>query len=224
MGIYICFLENNIFMNYSDIFNFLTIILAIILIIITFIITPFNIILKCKIINEDIKIDLNLIYMFNIINLNIPIYPKKIKSKKKEIKQSKIKIEKKLKNRKILLKDILKIYEELKKIEIEEFYSDIYISNTDISITNFIYLFVNLVYGNLISIINSNKLYMNIKPNFIENKVYIDFKIHLKITIKNIIDISKSIFIAYKNSKNIKKEVKKYESNRVYTKHNGNNA
>jgi len=224
MGIYICFLENNIFMNYSDIFNFLTIILAIILIIITFIITPFNIILKCKIINEDIKIDLNLIYMFNIINLNIPIYPKKIKSKKKEIKQSKIKIEKKLNNRKILLKDILKIYEELKKIEIEEFYSDIYISNTDISITNFIYLFVNLVYGNLISIINSNKLYMNIKPNFIENKVYIDFKIHLKITIKNIIDISKSIFIAYKNSKNIKKEVKKYESNRVYTKHNGNNA
>jgi len=224
MGIYICFLENNIFMNYSDIFNFLTIILAIILIIITFIITPFNIILKCKIINEDIKIDLNLIYMFNIINLNIPIYPKKIKSKKKEIKQSKIKIEKKLNNRKILLKDILKIYEELKKIEIEEFYSDIYISNTDISITNFIYLFVNLVYGNLISIINSNKLYMNIKPNFIENKVYIDFKIHLKITIKNIIDISKSIFIAYKNSKNIKKEGKKYESNRVYTKHNGNNA
>jgi len=224
MGIYICFLENNIFMNYSDIFNFLTIILAIILIIITFIITPFNIILKCKIINEDIKIDLNLIYMFNIINLNIPIYPKKIKSKEKEIKQSKIKIKKSLEKRKILLKDIFKIYEELKKIEIEEFYSDIYISNTDISITNFIYLFVNLVYGNLISIINSNKLYMNIKPNFIENKVYIDFKIHLKITIKNIIDISKSIFIAYKNSKNIKKEVKKYESNRVYTKHNGNNA
>jgi len=224
MGIYICFLENNTFMNYSDIFNFFTIILTIILIITTFIRIPFNIILKCKIINEDIKIDLNLIYMFNIINLNIPIYPKKIKSKKKEIKQSKIKIEKKLNNRKILLKDILKIYEELKKIEIEEFYSDIYISNTDISITNFIYLFVNLVYGNLISIINSNKLYMNIKPNFIENKVYIDFKIHLKITIKNIIDISKSIFIAYKNSKNIKKEVKKYESNRVYTKHNGNNA
>ena len=90
MGIYICFLENNTFMNYSDIFNFFTIILAIILIITTFIRIPFNIILKCKIINEDIKIYLNLIYMFNIINLNIPIYPKKIKSKEKEIKQSKI--------------------------------------------------------------------------------------------------------------------------------------
>lgn len=224
MGIYICFLENNTFMNYSDIFNFFTIILAIILIITTFIRIPFNIILKCKIINEDIKIYLNLIYMFNIINLNIPIYPKKIKSKEKEIKRSKIKIKKNLDKRKILLKDILKIYEELKKIEIEEFYSDIYIANKNISITNFVYLFVNLVYGNLINIINPNKLYMNIKPNFIENKVYIDFKIHLKITIKNIIDISKSIFIAYKNSRNIKKEGKKYESNRVYTKHNGNNA
>ena len=53
--------------------------------------------------------------MFNIINLNIPIYPKKIKSKEKEIKQSKIKIKKSLEKRKILLKDILKIYEELKE-------------------------------------------------------------------------------------------------------------
>ena len=112
----------------------------------------------------------------------------------------------------------------MKKIEIEEFYSDVHIGNTNISITNFIYLFVNLIYGNLINIIDPNIFYMNIKPNFIENKLYIDFKIHVKPSIKNIIDILKAIFIANKNSKKIKKEDKKYESNRINTKHHGNNA
>ena len=38
------------------------------------------------------------------------------------------------------------------------------------------------------------------------------------------INIFKAMFIAYKNSKNIKKDGKEYESNRIYTKYNGNNA
>lgn len=219
-------LENNRVMNYSDIFNFLIIIVFIISILIIFIKMPFHIILTSKVVNKDIKIDLNLRYMFNIININIPIYPRKIKSMEKELKKSKRKIIliEKIKGRKILIKDFLEIYKSLIKIEIEEFYSNIHIGNTNIAITNFAYLFVNLIYGNLINIINPNKFYMNIKPNFIENKLYIDFKIHLKPSIKNIIDILKSIFIANKNSKKIKEEDKKYESNRINTKYHGNNA
>ena len=162
--------------------------------------------------------------MFNIININIPIYLRKVESKKKELKKSKRKLIKKLKSRKILARDVFAICRQLKKIDIEEFYSDFHIGNTNISITNFIYLFVNLIYGNLINIIDPNKFYMNIKPNFIENKLYIDFKIHVKPSIKNIIDILKAILIANKNSKKIKKEDKKYESNRINTKHHGNNA
>ena len=173
---------------------------------------------------QDIKIDLNLRYMFNIININIPIYLRKVESKKKELEKSKRKLIKKLKSRKILARDVFAICRQLKKIDIEEFYSDVHIGNTNISITNFIYLFVNLIYGNLINIIDPNKFYMNIKPNFIENKLYIDFKIHVKPSIKNIIDILKAILIANKNSKKIKKEDKKYESNRINTKHHGNNA
>ena len=172
----------------------------------------------------DIKKDLNLRYMFNIININIPIYLRKVESKKKELEKSKRKLIKKLKSRKILARDVFAICRQLKKIDIEEFYSDVHIGNTNISITNFIYLFVNLIYGNLINIIDPNKFYMNIKPNFIENKLYIDFKIHVKPSIKNIIDILKAILIANKNSKKIKKEDKKYESNRINTKHHGNNA
>ena len=169
-------LENNSVMNYSDIFNFFMIILVIVSILTIFIKMPFHIILTSKVVNQDIKIDLNLRYMFNIININIPIYLRKVESKKKELKKSKRKLIKKL------------------------------------------------IYGNLINIIDPNKFYMNIKPNFIENKLYIDFKIHVKPSIKNIIDILKAILIANKNSKKIKKEDKKYESNRINTKHHGNNA
>ena len=217
-------LENNSVMNYSDIFNFFMIILVIVSILTIFIKMPFHIIHTSKVVNQDIKIDLNLRYMFNIININIPIYLRKVESKKKELEKSKRKLIKKLKSRKILARDVFAICRQLKKIDIEEFYSDVHIGNTNISITNFIYLFVNLIYGNLINIIDPNKFYMNIKPNFIENKLYIDFKIHVKPSIKNIIDILKAILIANKNSKKIKKEDKKYESNRINTKHHGNNA
>lgn len=196
-------LENNIVMNYSDIFNFLMIILVIISILAMFIKMPLHIILTSKVVNQDIKINLNLRYMFNIININIPIYPRKVESKKKELKKSKRKriFIKKLKSRKILIRNVFAICRQLKKIEIEEFYSDVNIGHTNISITNFVYLFVNLIYGNLINIIDSSKFYMNIKPNFIENKIYIDFKIHIKPSIKNIIDILGVMFIANKNSK-----------------------
>ena len=127
--------------------------------------------------------------------------------------------EKKLKEKQIPIKYFLEIYKLFKNIEIEEFYSDIYIGNTNIAITNFAYLSVNLIYGNLINIINPNRFYMNIKPNFIENKIYIDFKLYIKPSIKNIIEILKFIL-----NKNIKEEDKKYESNRINTKYNGNHT
>ena len=221
ISIDIPYLENNSFMDYSDIFNFFIPILIIVLILIVFIKMPLNIILISKVINEDIKISLNLRYLFNIININIPIYPRNAKSKKKEIKSNK---KKNIKARKILLSDFLYILKALKAIEIEEFYSDIEIGNTNISITVFAYLCINLIYGNLINIINPNKFYMNIKPNFIENNIYIDFKIHIKQTIKDSVNILKAIFILVKNSKKIKKEDTKYESSRFNTKYNGNNA
>lgn len=221
ISIDIPYLENNSFMDYSDIFNFFIPILIIVLILIVFIKMPLNIILTYKVVNEDIKISLNLRYLFNIININIPIYPRKAKSKKKEIKSNK---KKNIKARKILLSDFLYILKALKAIEIEEFYSDIEIGNTNISITVFAYLCINLIYGNLINIIDPNKFYMNIKPNFIENNIYIYFKIHIKPTIKDLINILKAILIAAKNSKKIKKEDTKYESSRFNTKYNGNNA
>ncbi len=74
IGIYMSCLENNSVMNYSDIFNFFIIILVIILVLTIFIKMPFHIILTSTVVNQDIKIDLNLSYMLNTININIPIY------------------------------------------------------------------------------------------------------------------------------------------------------
>ena len=113
-------LENNSVMNYSDIFNFFMIILVIVSILTIFIKMQFHIILTSKVVNQDIKIDLNLRYMFNIININIPIYLWKVESKKKELKKSKRKrkLIKKLKSRKILARDVFVICRQLKKIDI----------------------------------------------------------------------------------------------------------
>ena len=71
ISIDIPYLENNSFMDYSDIFNFFIPILIIVLILIVFIKMPLNIILISKVVNEDIKIYLNFRYMFNIINIKI---------------------------------------------------------------------------------------------------------------------------------------------------------
>ena len=99
-------------MNHSNIFKFLIIILFIISILIVFIKVPFHIVFTFKIVNEDIKINLNLRYMFNIININIPIYPTKKKSMKKELKKTKRKniFIKKLKEKQIPIKYFLEIY------------------------------------------------------------------------------------------------------------------
>ena len=59
IGIYMPCLENNSVMNYSDIFNFFMIILVIVSILTIFIKMPFHIILTSKVVNQDIKIDLN---------------------------------------------------------------------------------------------------------------------------------------------------------------------
>ena len=68
-----------------------------------FIKMPFHIILTSKVVNQDIKIDLNLRYMF-YYKYKYPIYLRKVESKK-ELKKSKRKLIK-LKSRKILARDV----------------------------------------------------------------------------------------------------------------------
>ncbi|MEG2789832.1 MAG: DUF2953 domain-containing protein, partial [Romboutsia sp.] len=148
---------------------------------------------------------------------NKQLYPPKSKEKKTNTNK---KNERKKRKSKVKFEDILSIYNLLKKIKIEELYSEIEFGNENISFTTFIYIFINAIYGNLANIIEINKIYLSINPNFTKNYITTNIKLHIKPTIKDLIDIGKAIYKIYKNNKD--GEVN--ESNKFNEKSYGNNS
>lgn len=194
-----------------------------------FIKSSINIIIIGEVNNNNININLNIKYMFNLINIKIPIYPlnkvkvKKDKNKsKKNIKHQNIKIDKKS----IEVNDIKNIINLIFKVKVEEIYSYISFGNENVIFTSFIYVFINTIYGNVINIFSPNKIYLNITPDFTKNYIKGNVKIHIKPTIKDIINISIAMIKIYKKvkvNKRIKKDGGKIEINRVNTKSYGKN-
>ncbi|WP_166505806.1 MULTISPECIES: DUF2953 domain-containing protein [Romboutsia] len=172
-------------------------VLLIICIVIVLLLILFNsklhILIISKVKNEHIRVDLRIKYFFNIININIPLYPtnkKCTKTKKGEIKR----------NRSIYnsnLKEIKVVFGLLKRVKIEEIYIDINFGSENIPFTSFIYVLINFIYSSIINIINSNKVYLNVKPDFTKNFINCDSKIEIKPTIKDIIIISIAIYKIY---------------------------
>lgn len=220
-------------MRYNEIFLITILILIIFtsVLIFKFIKSSINIIIIGEVNNNDININLNIKYMFNLINIKIPIYQlnkekvkvKKDKNKsKKNIKHQNIKIDKKS----IEVNDIKNVINLIFKVKVEEIYSYISVGNENVIFTSFIYVFINTIYGNVINIFRPNKIYLNITPDFTKNYIKGNVKIHIKPTIKDIINISIAMIKIYKKSKvnkRIKKDGGKIEINRVNTKSYGKN-
>lgn len=218
-------------MRYNEIFLITILILIIFtsMLIFKFIKSSINIIIIGEVNNNNININLNIKYMFNLINIKIPIYPlnkvkvKKDKNKsKKNIKHQNIKIDKKS----IEVNDIKNIINFIFKVKVEEIYSYISFGNENVIFTSFIYVFINTIYGNVINIFSPNKIYLNITPDFTKNYIKGNVKIHIKPTIKDIINISIAMIKIYKKvkvNKRIKKDGGKIEINRVNTKSYGKN-
>lgn len=218
-------------MRYNEIFLITILILIIFtsMLIFKFIKSSINIIIIGEVNNNNININLNIKYMFNLINIKIPIYPlnkvkvKKDKNKsKKNIKHQNIKIDKKS----IEVSDIKNIINLIFKVKVEEIYSYISFGNENVIFTSFIYVFINTIYGNVINIFSPNKIYLNITPDFTKNYIKGNVKIHIKPTIKDIINISIAMIKIYKKvkvNKRIKKDGGKIEINRVNTKSYGKN-
>lgn len=218
-------------MRYNEIFLITILILIIFtsVLIFKFIKSSINIIIIGEVNNNDININLNIKYIFNLINIKIPIYTlnkekvKKDKNKsKKNIKHQNIKIDKKS----IEVNDIKNVINLIFKVKVEEIYSYISIGNENVIFTSFIYVFINTIYGNVINIFSPNKIYLNITPDFTKNYIKGNVKIHIKSSIKDIINISIAMIKIYKKSKvnkRIKKDGGKIEINRVNTKSYGKN-
>ncbi|MGL5330985.1 MAG: DUF2953 domain-containing protein, partial [Peptostreptococcaceae bacterium] len=137
----------------------------------------------------------------------------------KKEKKAKSKINKKA----IEIKDIKNIISLIKQIRIEEIYSDISIANENINFTCFIYIFINIIYSNIINLVKSEKIYLNINNDFTKNYMKSNIKIHIKPTMKNIIDISIALVKIYKKIKINKGEGENSEVNRADTKSYGKN-
>lgn len=222
-------------MRYNEIFLITILILIIFtsVLIFKFIKSSINIIIIGEVNNNYVNINLNIKYMFNLINIKIPIYPlnkekgkvKKDKNKnknKKNIKHQNSNIDKKS----IEVYDIKNIIKLIFKVKVEEIYSYISFGNENIVFTSFIYVFINTIYGNVINIFSPNKIYLNITPDFTKNYIKGNVKIHIKPTIKDIINISIAMIKIYKKAKvnkKIKKDGGKIEINRVNTKSYGKN-
>lgn len=206
-------------MRYNGIFG----ILFIIILFIAFFNSSLNIIFLSKVHNEDINIELKIKYFFNIININLQIYPQKNKpNKKKKVKTNINKGE--IKSKKFSKQDILQVYNAVKKINIEEIYSDISFGGTNIHFVCFIYLLINTIYGNIINIFDSNKMYLKVTPDFTQNFINTNIKIHIKPKIKNLIEIGFKTIKVYIKGKKKTKEVKENERTWINKKSYGDNS
>lgn len=205
-------------MEYNEI-----LVVLIIILVIYFLNSGLNIILLCNANNKDIKVNISIRYFFNLIKINFQIYPIKNKDKK----EKKVKKEAKKVKNKIQMpskKDLLQIYNSIKKIDIKEIYSDIYLGNENVYFVCFINLLINTIYANLINIFNSEKVYLKITPNFIETVMKANIKLHIKITFKTIIEIGFKLLEVYiKRNKKVK-EANKNERTWFNKKSYGNNS
>lgn len=201
-------------MRYNGIFGILIIVFFII-----FLNSSLNIILISNVKNEKINVVLKIEYFFNIIKIKVPIYPRKKKYKRKS-ENKKVEGE----SKRILRYDIFKVYSMIKMIPIEEIYSDINFGCTNINFTCFIHLLINFIYGNVLNLFESERIYLNVMPNFTSNYVIANLRIHIKpkiITLIRLIFITIEIFIT---SRKKIKEGKKNERTWINKKSYGDNS
>ncbi len=213
-------------MRYNDIFVVNILLVLCIGGLILFIKSSLNLVFTVNVDNSDIFVKLNIKYLLNLINIKINIYPKskkKIETYKNKKENIEKEVNKKINKKDIKKEDIKKIYRLIKRIKIYELYSDIGFGNENVVFTSFIYLFINTIYGNLINLSNSEKIYLRVNPNFTKNYVDSNIKIHIKLKIKDIIIISIELFKIYKKIKKNKKDGGNSEINRSDSKSYGNN-
>lgn len=179
--------------------------LFIIIILIILLLSPLHIKVESKIYDKNIKVRLRIIYLYGLIRLKIKLYPRdkpKKQKKKKPKKEKKIKKRKEGKKKslkkKISKKLIIESIRFIRNIKIEELYSDITYKSSNPKISSYVYLLINIIYGQIITFVEPKKIYLRVNQPY--DKLYskLKFKIHIKITIKDIISLVKILIIYIK--------------------------
>ena len=132
-------------------FNFKYISLCFLLILILLFILYIHFIFLLEFNDKKVTLKLKIKLLFKIININIELYPVKKKTKKEKKKKEQ---KGSLKNIKLLEGEFSNIINLMKKIKIEQLYSNIYFGNANPYLNIYTTTIVNGIYGNI-----ANKYY-----------------------------------------------------------------
>lgn len=231
-------MENNINMNYKDmghiLLSYIVFSLPIILSIIFLLNRSIHLIIVSEVENENVSVKVTIKFFFNLINMTKTLYPiTKQEKKKSNLKYKKNKEDesssKRFDLKKIEVTNLVVLYRIVKKIKITEVYSNLSYGSENISFTSFIYVLVNAVYGNISNYLESEKMYLKVRPCYTRNYIRYRGILHLSPTIKDIIIIIRGIFKIYfeiRKYKKIKynKEEDSNEISKFHKKSNGYNS
>ena len=189
-------------------------VIIIILIFISLLLIIFNhLIFTIYIIDKDLKVLLNIKALFSLINFKLQIYPSKKESKKKKNHFYIIRL------LKVEYSSILAL---AKRLKVMELYSDLEFGNKNFYVTIYVDALVNAIYGNVANIVHSKNLYLNIRPNFLEDKMSGEIRLHIRFNLISIILILPTIIRIIKHILELK-EGDRDECNKFDTKHYGDN-
>ena len=189
-------MENNINMNYKDmghiLLSYIVFSLPIILSIIFLLNRSIHLIIISEVENENVSVKVTIKFFFNLINIKKTLYPiTKQEKKKSNLKYKKNKEDesssKRFDLKKIEVTNLVVLYRIVKKIKITEVYSNLSYGSENISFTSFIYVLVNAVYGNISNYLESEKMYLKVRPCYTRNYIRYRGILHLSPTIKDII-------------------------------------
>lgn len=231
-------MENNINMNYKDmghiLLSYIVFSLPIILSIIFLLNRSIHLIIVSEVENENVSVKVTIKFFFNLINMTKTLYPITKKEKKKSnLKYKKNKEDKSSSKRfdlkKIEVTNLVVLYRIVKKIKITEVYSNLSYGSENISFTSFIYVLVNAVYGNISNYLESEKMYLKVRPCYTRNYIRYRGILHLSPTVKDIVILIRGIFKIYfeiRKYKKIKynKEEDSNEISKFHKKSNGYNS
>lgn len=210
-------------MNYKYLLSFL---LFLIIIPVGILYSRFHLIIISNIENTNIEVKISFKCFFNLINITKRVYPiEKHKKENNNIKSN----NQKVKLQMIQFNNLIVLYKSIRKVKISEVYSNLSYGSENIRFTSFIYVLVNIIYGNLSNYFDAKKMYLKVTPCYTKNFIKYKSTIHITPTIKDIITIFKAALKVYIDIKSYKKlkynegreddEIRKFNK-----KYNGYNA
>lgn len=201
-------MENNINMNYKDLFSILFFSIVVGIPILFFILnSSIHLIITANIDNQNTEVKVSFRYFFNLINITKTIYPI---SKPKEEKKNKKNKESKSKSKKVILKmieleNLLVLCRTIRKVKISEIYSNLSYGSETINFTSFIYVLINVLYGNISNYFDSEKMYLKVTPCYTQNFIKYKGVVHVRPTIKDVVTLFRAILKIYTDIKAYKK-------------------